>query len=165
MLLSRLNDDWGWGRSQRTGESGLIPIVIMEDVVCGMGIHPLLLCTYTQEVAMGFLLHSFLSSSSFCLSPSLLRSCLPFSFSYCLPSLSPFLSLPLPISPPPPPSLPLLVFLHLLSLPLPPLPPLPIFSPAPLPPLLFPSLSLSSQALTPTLGSHGTMEILTETKL
>ena len=29
-------------------------------------------------------------------------SCLPFSFSYCLPSLSPFLSLPLPISPPPP---------------------------------------------------------------
>ena len=34
MLLSRLNDDWGWGRSQRTGESGLIPIVIMEDVVC-----------------------------------------------------------------------------------------------------------------------------------
>ena len=35
MLLSRLNDDWGWGRSQRTGESGLIPIVIMEDVVCG----------------------------------------------------------------------------------------------------------------------------------
>lgn len=92
-------------------------------------------------------------------------SCLSFSFSYCLPSLSPLLSLPLPISPPPPPSLPLLVFLHLLSLPLPPLPPLPIFSPAPLPPLLFPSLSLSSQALTPTLGSHGTMEILTETKL
>ena len=34
LLLSRLNDDWGWGRSQRTGESGLIPIVIMEDMVC-----------------------------------------------------------------------------------------------------------------------------------
>ena len=33
ILLSRLNDDWGWGRSQRTGESGLIPLMIMEDVV------------------------------------------------------------------------------------------------------------------------------------
>ncbi len=33
LLLSRLNDDWVWGRSQRTGESGIIPIVIMEDVV------------------------------------------------------------------------------------------------------------------------------------
>ena len=33
MLLSRLNDDWGWGRSQRSGESGLIPLMIMEDVV------------------------------------------------------------------------------------------------------------------------------------
>jgi Ras GTPase-activating protein 1 len=32
ILLSRLNDDWGWGRSQRTGESGLIPLMIMEDV-------------------------------------------------------------------------------------------------------------------------------------
>ncbi|XP_064391287.1 ras GTPase-activating protein 1-like [Halichondria panicea] len=32
LLLSRLNDDWVWGRSQRTGESGIIPIVIMEDV-------------------------------------------------------------------------------------------------------------------------------------
>ena len=158
--MSRLNDDWGWGRSQRTGESGLIPIVIMEDVVCGMGIHPLLLCTYTQEVAMGFLLHSFLSSSSFCLSPSLLLSSLLFFLLSSFP-----LPFPIPASPylsSPPPSLPLLVFLHLLSLPL---PPLPIFSPAPLPPLLFPSLSLSSQALTPTLGSHGTMEILTETKL
>ena len=164
MLLSRLNDDWGWGRSQRTGESGLIPIVIMEDVVCGMGIHPLLLCTYTQEVAMGFLLHSFLPSSSFCLSPSLLLSFLLFFLLSSFPLLSPIPASPY-LSSPPPPSLPLLVFLHLLSLPLPPLPPLPIFSPAPLPPLLFPSLSLSSQALTPTLGSHGTMEILTETKL
>lgn len=35
LLLSQLSDDWGWGRSQRTGESGLIPIVIMEDVVSG----------------------------------------------------------------------------------------------------------------------------------
>ena len=33
MLLSRLNDDWGWGRSHRSGESGLIPLMIMEDVV------------------------------------------------------------------------------------------------------------------------------------
>ena len=33
ILLSHLNDDWGWGRSQRTGESGLIPLMIMEDVV------------------------------------------------------------------------------------------------------------------------------------
>ena len=33
ILLSRLNDDWGWGRSQRSGESGLIPLMIMEDVV------------------------------------------------------------------------------------------------------------------------------------
>ena len=33
VLLSRLNDDWGWGRSQRSGESGLIPLMIMEDVV------------------------------------------------------------------------------------------------------------------------------------
>lgn len=33
ILLSRLNDDWGWGRSHRTGESGLIPLMIMEDVV------------------------------------------------------------------------------------------------------------------------------------
>ena len=33
-MLSRLNDDWGWGRSQRSGESGLIPLMIMEDVVC-----------------------------------------------------------------------------------------------------------------------------------
>jgi hypothetical protein len=32
VLLSRLNDDWGWGRSQRSGESGLIPLMIMEDV-------------------------------------------------------------------------------------------------------------------------------------
>ena len=35
VLLSRLNDDWGWGRSQRSGESGLIPLMIMEDVVRG----------------------------------------------------------------------------------------------------------------------------------
>lgn len=33
LLLTRLNDDWGWGRSQRTDESGLIPLAIMEDVV------------------------------------------------------------------------------------------------------------------------------------
>ena len=33
VLLSRLNDDWGWGRSHRSGESGLIPLMIMEDVV------------------------------------------------------------------------------------------------------------------------------------
>ena len=33
VLLSRLNDDWGWGHSQRSGESGLIPLMIMEDVV------------------------------------------------------------------------------------------------------------------------------------
>ncbi len=33
LLLSFLNDEWGWGRSQKTGQSGLIPIVIMEDVV------------------------------------------------------------------------------------------------------------------------------------
>ena len=33
VLLSRLNDDWGWGRSQKTGDSGLIPIVIMEHIV------------------------------------------------------------------------------------------------------------------------------------
>ena len=32
-LMTKLSDDWGWGRSQKTGESGLIPIVIMEDVV------------------------------------------------------------------------------------------------------------------------------------
>ncbi|CAI8014996.1 Ras GTPase-activating protein 1, partial [Geodia barretti] len=32
VLLSRLNDDWGWGHSQRSGESGLIPLMIMEDV-------------------------------------------------------------------------------------------------------------------------------------
>ena len=31
--MTKLSDDWGWGRSQKTGESGLIPIVIMEDVV------------------------------------------------------------------------------------------------------------------------------------
>ena len=31
--MSKLSDDWGWGRSQKTGDSGLIPIVIMEDVV------------------------------------------------------------------------------------------------------------------------------------
>jgi hypothetical protein len=34
-LMTKLSDDWGWGRSQKTGESGLIPIVIMEDVVRG----------------------------------------------------------------------------------------------------------------------------------
>ena len=31
--MAKLSDDWGWGRSQKTGESGLIPFVIMEDVV------------------------------------------------------------------------------------------------------------------------------------
>lgn len=33
VLLNRLNEDWGWGQSQRTGESGLIPLLLMEDVV------------------------------------------------------------------------------------------------------------------------------------
>ena len=33
VLLTRLNEEWGWGRSQRTGESGLIPFVVMEEVV------------------------------------------------------------------------------------------------------------------------------------
>ena len=33
LLLTRLNDDWGWVRSQRTGDSGLIPLAIMEDMV------------------------------------------------------------------------------------------------------------------------------------
>ena len=33
LLLSFINDEWGWGRSQKTELSGLIPIVIMEDVV------------------------------------------------------------------------------------------------------------------------------------
>lgn len=32
-LLSWLSDEWGWGRSQASGLSGLIPIVIMDDVV------------------------------------------------------------------------------------------------------------------------------------
>ena len=34
-LQSQLDDEWGWGRSQRSGESGLIPLKIMEDVVGG----------------------------------------------------------------------------------------------------------------------------------
>lgn len=33
VLLTRLNEDWGWGRSQRTGDSGLIPLSVMEKVV------------------------------------------------------------------------------------------------------------------------------------
>ncbi len=33
LLLSPIDDEWGWGRSQASGQSGLIPIVIMEDVV------------------------------------------------------------------------------------------------------------------------------------
>ena len=33
VLLNRLNDDWGWGQSQRTSECGLIPLLLMEDVV------------------------------------------------------------------------------------------------------------------------------------
>ena len=77
-----------------------------------------------------------------------------------------FLPSPIPLSPPPPLSLPLpLLFsfclLSLSSLCL----FLSLFSLLLL--CLFPSLSLSlsSQALTPTLGSHGTMEILTEMKL
>ena len=35
LLLSLLSDEWGWGRSQKSELSGLIPIAIMEDVVCG----------------------------------------------------------------------------------------------------------------------------------
>ena len=34
VLLSQLNEDWGWGQSQLTGDGGLIPIILMEDVVC-----------------------------------------------------------------------------------------------------------------------------------
>ena len=33
LLLNRLNEDWGWGQSQRTGESGLVPLLLMDDVV------------------------------------------------------------------------------------------------------------------------------------
>lgn len=32
VLLSQLNEDWGWGQSQLTGDGGLIPIILMEDV-------------------------------------------------------------------------------------------------------------------------------------
>ncbi len=39
-LLSLLSDEWGWGRSQVNGASGLIPIVIMEDVVGGVHLSP-----------------------------------------------------------------------------------------------------------------------------
>ena len=33
VLLNQLNEDWVWGQSQRTGECGLIPLLLMEDVV------------------------------------------------------------------------------------------------------------------------------------
>ena len=33
VLLNRLNEDWGWGQSHKTEESGLIPLLLMEDVV------------------------------------------------------------------------------------------------------------------------------------
>lgn len=33
VLKNRLSDDWGWGSSQLTGESGLIPLNIMEECV------------------------------------------------------------------------------------------------------------------------------------
>ena len=33
VLKNRLSDDWGWATSQTTGESGLIPLNIMEECV------------------------------------------------------------------------------------------------------------------------------------
>lgn len=33
MLKNRLSDDWGWATSQLSGESGLIPLNIMEECV------------------------------------------------------------------------------------------------------------------------------------
>lgn len=47
VLLSDLNKEWGWGRSQKTGESGLIPLSVMELVVSNMN-----MCTaikYTKQ--------------------------------------------------------------------------------------------------------------------
>lgn len=33
VLKNRLSDDWGWATSQLSGESGLIPLNIMEECV------------------------------------------------------------------------------------------------------------------------------------
>lgn len=40
LLLSLLSEEWGWGRSQSNGMSGLIPIAIMEEVVRGLLLDP-----------------------------------------------------------------------------------------------------------------------------
>lgn len=46
LLLSLLSEEWGWGRSQKTGMSGLVPIAIMEDVV-----RSLLVCLEGQKMS------------------------------------------------------------------------------------------------------------------
>lgn len=33
LLLSQFSSEWGWGRSQKTGKDGLIPIDVMEEIV------------------------------------------------------------------------------------------------------------------------------------
>jgi len=38
LLMSQIDEEWGWGRSQASGQNGLIPIVIMEDVVGVVGV-------------------------------------------------------------------------------------------------------------------------------
>ena len=61
ILLSRLNDDWGWGRSQHSKESGLIPLMIMEDVVREGGerdSRKLLMCTITVHKLLCIILYT-----------------------------------------------------------------------------------------------------------
>ena len=33
LLKNRMDDNWAWGTSQLTGQSGMIPLIIMEEVV------------------------------------------------------------------------------------------------------------------------------------
>ena len=36
-LKNRMDDNWAWGTSQKTGKSGIIPLIIMEEVA---GVNP-----------------------------------------------------------------------------------------------------------------------------
>ena len=60
MLKNRLSDDWGWATSQLSGESGLIPLNIMEECVrvCMTLCYYLLQCKLVFSQAMNLIMAS-----------------------------------------------------------------------------------------------------------